>query len=63
MITSTQLKGDKMKTGTKVEVKVDGERVFGIVREIKTGRWVAIETCYGIMSFDWADPTLKVLGN
>lgn len=52
-----------MKTGTKVEVKVDGERVFGIVREIKTGRWVAIETCYGIMSFDWADPTLKVLGN
>jgi hypothetical protein len=52
-----------MKVGTKVEVKVDGERVFGIVRGVRHGRWVAVETVYGILSFDWTDPSLKSLGN
>jgi hypothetical protein len=52
-----------MKTGTKVEVKIDGERVFGIIRGVRHGRWVAVETVYGVLSFDWKDATLKSLGN
>jgi hypothetical protein len=60
----TRTEGDAtMKIGTKVEVKVDGERVFGIIRGVRHGRWVAVETVYGVLSFDWTDRTLKSLGN
>jgi hypothetical protein len=49
--------------GTKVEVKIDGERVFGVVRGVRHGRWVAVETVYGVLSFDWTEPSLKSLGD